>query len=262
MALQLADLTFRDSSDKRQVVVLPALAIAMLSPPANITMCFRLGIEIAARTRFNGFLKTAADTSIVSRVVRGAIGLRFKACFGRNDMAELGQFLLPRRDQLRVKRKLQDRTALGLLGELRIDGFVRPCTKYAGRFHAAQHVRPSAPSAALECSLNNDRRAHLHRCEGPVHRTGVNADTANHTYFMPLRFEVFDVGLFVLRAPFGEKFKHWVPNERLCQLTAHDRQVERRQVAAIEMPYQIGSCDMDCLPAFSHTPKLVQPGRN
>src|SRR5262249_11874217 len=122
MPLQLADLAFRDTCNKREVIVRAAFSVAVLSPPAYVAMRVGTWIEIPTRAVIDRPLKTAPNVTVIGRIVRRPIGFRLEASLRRHNITELGQLLLCRREQLGIQCKLQNGATLRFLGKLRIDG--------------------------------------------------------------------------------------------------------------------------------------------
>ena len=164
-------------------------------------------------------------------------------------------------DELGVEAELQDGSALGLPGELRVDDFVGPCPESGRRGDAQEHVRPPAPAAGAERALDDDFRAGLHRLAGPRQGSFVDADALDDGDGEPDLLQMLDIPLFVAAPSLLENLLERVPKFWLLQRSVSDFEVQSRQMPAIQVTDEVGRDEQDGGADLLHVTRTSIPGR-
>ena len=188
-----------DAGDERQVVVRPATSIAARPPAAQLARLDRLGI----RAREHRLVpvgqcreQPAAHTPVVRRVVvhavavhderhRGVSRARTRRRVGqcpfagrracrfphrRHHVEALRRHTLHPRQQLGIRRELQDGATARLSRELRVVRLVAPRAEGTRTLHAHEHVRVTTPAVAAKRCLVDHVHPARHRRARPLVR--------------------------------------------------------------------------------------------
>ena len=165
-------------------------------------------------------------------------------------------------EQVRVDAHLDDRRRLDPLGELRVGDVVAAFAEDRRPIVAPeQEVRVAAPAAVEERGLEDHVGARPHRLDGlVVGRTqlrGCGGDTACHLDDGPAgRLELGDVQALMRVAAFLQEFELRIVAERLLDLAAGARQLERDEVVALEEADEVRGADDERPVDQLHSPTI------
>ncbi len=244
LALQLLDLNLGRAGDEREMIVRSPPPIAALPPAADVAIFARIGIGRGVSAD-DGSRQAVADAAIISAVVVHPKSLRRVARMRRDDVGIFGAHAVRGGEKLGVEAELQDGTALGFAGELRVDDLVGPRPQSGRRLDAPQHVRPPDPVAGAESALDDDVRPGFHRRAGARKSLPVDADALDDRDGEPARLQMLDIPLFVPPPSFLQKLLERVPEFWLLERSVRDLDVQRGQMPAMQMPDEVGGAEQD-----------------
>ena len=228
------------------MVVGPASCATSCLPAADVAMLPGLRIWAIGRFCVDDAFERSAHMSVKGTVIVHAEALRLVVRPGRHHVAEFWTFSLHRLDQIGVKAKLKHGATLGLACELCIGHFVGPGPEPTRLFDATQHIRPANPTICLKCALDNDLRAVRHRGPGSRHGVSVDSYTLDYRDREAVRFEMIDEALLVPRTAFPQNLQQGVPEPGLFQSAFGNGEIQACQVAAVQVPDQVGRTEPDC----------------
>src|ERR1700683_4573266 len=200
--LQLVPLLPPDPRHQGQMIVSPPPRLALPKPSANIAMRARLRICLRRGAVVANLLQLSLYVTVVSRILRHPVALRFERLPGRHHPHKLRQRFgrralglvpgklalhLVRRsrrgprlfrqrsrpldlsEQLRIKRQLQNRRSLGLPRQFAVVSLIGPVAKSGSPRDLSQQVRPPEPSPSAQRPLRNHLNATFHRPQRLLH---------------------------------------------------------------------------------------------
>ena len=191
------------------------------------------------------------EASLRRAVVGGVVGelVDVRGAVARHDGDRLGWDALGLLEQVRVDAHLDDGRGLDPPGQLRVGDVVAVLAEHGRPIVAPeQEVRVAAPAAVEERRLEDHVGARPHRLDGLVvgraqlgRRRG---DASRHLDDGPAgRLELGDVQALVLVAALLEELELRVVAERLLDLAARTRQLERDEVVALEEADEVRGAD-------------------